>query len=74
MNLSQLILFVSEMVPLMIRQGSGKCWAFRHVATQVVSPLEAIVPLPCLFWTRFLSVSPGAHGQAVLFQPDVSLR
>lgn len=44
MNLSRLILFVSEMVPLMIRQGSGKCWAFRHVATQVVSPLEAIVP------------------------------
>lgn len=65
MNLSLLISFVSEMVPWMIRQGSGRCWAFRHVATQVVSPLESIVSLPCLFWTRFLSGSPGAHSSAI---------
>lgn len=61
MDLSLLISFVSEMVPLIIRQGSGRCWAFRHVATQVVSPLETTVSLPCLFWTHFLFVSPGAH-------------
>lgn len=74
MNLSRLMSFVSEMVSLMIRQGSGRCWAFRHVATRMVSPLEAIVSLPCLFWTRFLSISPEAHRQAGLFQPGASLR